>query len=137
MRSQKYLIFIALFVLFFSCGTHSNHERPLDGHMVFLSLEIESEGTWSELKPYDNSPTLEIDENGIATVIMRRAEGCSLTREDFNGFARLTKDTVYLFADYNWVGPGQKIGTMDACINKYTFKVANYPKELPFKVVFD
>lgn len=120
--------------LVFACQQEKNNIQ--DGHLRLLSFNINYEGGYSELRPINDSPLIQADSKGLTTISVQRAEGCSFTREDFNGFIHLTKDTIFLYADYNWVGEA-RIGTMDACINTYIFKIANFPDGMPFKFVFD
>ncbi len=108
-----------------------------DIRLKVLSLRVKKiQEITSENFVFDKNPSIIYKKNKAIVTILSE-EFCDLVEDDFSPYMRITPDTVFLLADYNWAG-GIRIGTMDECLFEFTFVLSNYTPDAPLlKVSID
>ncbi len=140
MRAIYMLLWVAIFFgVLFTTTCSNNRNKFHNGHMQLIEFKMEYLGGY-KAEGFDSTEFLAASikhhDSGLTTIRKKVIEDCDFAVEDFNSFFRITRDTIFLFVDYNWVG-GTRIGVMDICVNEYIFTISNYPDSIPFKFIFD
>jgi hypothetical protein len=126
-----------LFFTIFVCYCFLITQCKNDYRLRLLKFKMDRVEYESDLDFFNNKRfEISYKKKLVTTVKVYYNTYCDLCCNLFNGSIRITRDTIFLIADYNYIGE-IRYGSLQACSHVFEYKIKNLPDTIPLEFILD
>lgn len=129
MKTSFYLVLICYCFLLTQCKN--------DYRLRLLKFKMHRAESYEPELDFFNQKRFETSyKNKHTTVKVYYNTYCHLCCNLFNGSIRITRDTIFLIADYNYIGE-MRYGSLEVCTHVFEYKIKNLPDTIPLEFILE